>query len=95
MANDIDKVKRSIRPILKRYSVAKAAIFGSTARGEARMDSDLDLLVEFNGRKTLLDLGSLYNDLEEKLDRKVDIVTYRSIDPRLRRAILAEKVDVL
>ncbi len=58
----------------------RAAIFGSFARGEAKANSDVDLLIEYRAKgKSLFDLVDLKLELEEILGRKVDIVTYDSI----------------
>lgn len=83
-------------PILKRHSVKRASIFGSFARGDARAGSDVDFLIEYKGKnKTLFDLVDLKSDLEERLDRKVDLITYSSIYWRIRERILAEQVVIL
>ena len=66
-----------------------------SARGEASADSDLDLPVEFQGEKTLLDLVALKNRLERILGIKVDVVTYQSLSPLLRNSILQEQAPVL
>jgi predicted nucleotidyltransferase len=71
--------------------VKRASIFGSVARGEATGDSDIDLLIEFEGRKSLLDLAGLKIELEESLGRKVDVLTYKSLHPLLRDRILEEE----
>jgi predicted nucleotidyltransferase len=84
-------LKRQIIPILKQYDVLKAAIFGSVARGEERKNSDLDLLIKFGGQKSLLDLAGLKIALEKTLKRKVDVLTYGSIHPLLRKRILKEQ----
>ncbi len=83
-------IKKQILPILKRQGVTKAALFGSCARGEMKKNSDIDLLVNLTKDKTLLDLAGLKIDLEEKLGKKVDVLTYNSINPRLRNIILKE-----
>jgi hypothetical protein len=76
----LPSIKRRALPILKRHEVKRAAIFGSFARGIANSKSDVDFLIEYKGKnKSLLDLVGLKLDLEEILDRKVDIITYRSI----------------
>jgi hypothetical protein len=51
--------------------------------------------VEFQGRKSLLNLARLKLDLEEKLNRKVDVLTYKSLHPLLKDRILAEQVEIL
>ena len=57
-------------------SVAVAAVFGILAKGEESRESDVDILVEFETRKSLLDLAGLKIELEENLGRKVDVLTY-------------------
>ena len=84
-------VKKEILPILKRQGVTKAAFFGSFARGEAKKQSDIDLLIQFKGSKSLLDLVGLRFELEEKLGKKVDLLTYNAIRPRLKKYILKEQ----
>jgi len=91
----IEEIKTKIIRILQKHDVKKAALFGSVARGEATKGSDIDLLVEFKGKKSLLDLVGLKLELEEKLEQKVDILTYKSIHPLLRSRILAEKKVIL
>ncbi len=58
-------------------------------------ESDIDILVEFEGRKSLLDLAGLKLDLEDALERRVDFLTYRSLHPMLIERILAERVQIL
>ncbi|MEM2882792.1 MAG: nucleotidyltransferase family protein, partial [Candidatus Bathyarchaeia archaeon] len=63
--------------------------------GEGREDGDIDILVEFEGGKSLLDLVGLKMDLEEALGRKVDVLTYNSLHPLLRDRILEEQRAIL
>ena len=84
-------IKKKIIPILRRQGVTKAALFGSFARGEAKKRSDVDLLVNLQKNKTLLDLVGLKLELEEKLGRKVDVLTYDSINHHLKDIILNEQ----
>ncbi len=89
-------IKRRALPVLKKHDVKRAAIFGSFATGTATAKSDVDFLIEYKGKdKSLLDLVDLKLDLEETLDRDVDVITYRSINRRLRERILAEQVVIL
>lgn len=95
MTNRLKNIQNQILPVLHRYDVIKAGIFGSIANGDSNPDSDLDLLVEFQGRKSLLDLVGLKLDLEDILHRSVDVVTYRSIYPKLRKRILKQDIRIL
>jgi predicted nucleotidyltransferase len=87
----IQDIKKQIIPTLRRGGVLKASIFGSFARGDYNKRSDVDLLVQFGDDQSLLDLVGLKFDLEEKLGRKVDILTYRSIHPLLKEIIMREQ----
>ena len=91
----LEEIKSRIIPVLKRHDVKKASIFGSYARGEEKENSDIDILVEFNGEKSLLDLSGLKIELEETLNRKVDILTYNSLHPLLKKRILEEQKVIL
>lgn len=86
---------RKIALLLKHYGVKRAAFFGSFARGEAKKNSDVDLLVEFESDRTLLDLVGLKLELEDLLRRRVDILTYDSLHPLLRKSILSEQKVIL
>lgn len=58
-------------------------------------ESDIDILIEFNGTKSLLDLARLKIELEDVLKCKVDVLTYNSLHPLLKKQILAEQVEIL
>ena len=90
-------IKETIVAILRRHDVVHAGIFGSFARGDQRPQSDLDILIEFDPTKTksLLDLAALGIELEDALGRPVDLVTYRSLNPRIRDRVLADEVVLL
>jgi hypothetical protein len=92
---ELEEIKEKITPLLRSYGVKRAAFFGSFVRGEERKDSDIDILVEFEGEKSLLDLAGLKIELEELLERKVDVLTYDSIHPLLKDKILEEQRVIL
>jgi uncharacterized protein len=90
-----EEIKNIIIDTLKKSDVKKASIFGSVARGESTKKSDVDLLIEFRGKKSLLDLVRLKMKLETLLGRKVDILTYKSINPLIKKRILNEQKVIL
>ena len=92
---ELEELKNKILPTLERYEVKRAAVFGSFVRGEQTRDSDVDVLVEFKGEKSLLDLAGLKIELEETLKRKVDVLTYNSLHPLLKDKILKEQKAIL
>jgi len=84
--------RQEILRIAQAHGATNIRIFGSVARGEEGPDSDLDLLVEMKPESSLLDLVSLWQDLEDLLGCKVDVITEGGISPYLRDRIYAEAV---
>jgi uncharacterized protein len=76
--------------ICRQNDVSKVGVFGSAARGEANDQSDIDLLVEFSQRKSLLAMVALERQLTTALGRKVDLLTEAAISPYLRDRILGD-----
>lgn len=87
----VEKIKQIATPIFKKHGIVKASLFGSWVRGEQKEDSDIDILVEFEAGKSLLDLIGLEIELQEILKMKVDVLTYDSIHPRLKDHIFSEQ----
>ena len=78
-------------PFFKQYNVRKAAIFGSYARGEHHLNSDIDMIITFTGKYDLLDIIGLKQDLERAFRRPIDLLTYESLrDDSFAANILAE-----
>ena len=85
------KAKRQeILAIAARHGAHNLRVFGSVARGEAGPESDLDLLVEMEPGKSLMDHVALMQDLEDLLQRKVDVVSERALHWYIRDRVLAE-----
>lgn len=95
MNEQIIEIREKILNALKQNDVKRASLFGSVVRGELTDESDIDILVEFKGRKSLLDLVGLKLELEEMLKRKVDVLTYNSLHPILKDRILREQEVIL
>ena len=95
MAKKIQSLKLKLLKLLDKKDIARAGIFGSYARGEQKKNSDIDILIQFKGRKSLFDLSKLELELEKKLGRKVDLITYNSIHPLIKNQILGEEVKVI
>ncbi len=82
--------REDILRIAAQHGAHNVRIFGSVARGEARPDSDVDLLVEMESGRSLLDLGGLLMDLQALLGREVDVVTDKGLRDRIRTRVLQE-----
>ena len=83
-----------IHRLAAKHGVQNVRVFGSLARAEAQVDSDVDLLVDLAAGRSLLDLGGLQMDLQALLQGPVDIVTERGLRERLRARVLREAVPL-
>ena len=77
-----------------RHGARNVRVFGSVARGEADERSDIDLLVEMEPDRSLLDRAALWLELQDLLGRRVDVVSDRGIKPRIRDRVLREAVPL-
>jgi hypothetical protein len=86
--------REEILHLADRYGAHNVRLFGSVARGEADEKSDIDFLVDLEPGRTLVDLGGLLYDLQELLQRPVDVVTEKGLKERIRPAVLQEAVSL-
>ncbi len=86
--------REEILQICAKHGAHNVRVFGSVARGEADQESDIDLLVAFEPERSLLDHAALWLDLQELLGCKVDVVSDRGINPRIRERVLREAVPL-
>lgn len=102
MIYTLEEIRSRTLPIIQKYHIPAMHLFGSYARGQATEDSDLDFLVDTTGTDltSLLRLGALYCDLEDAFEKRIDLITVRSImqntdmpsDVDFRNAVLKERV---
>ena len=84
--------REAILSLARQHGAGSVRVFGSAARGKRRPDSDLDLLVQMEPDRSLLDHIALQQDLEELLGIPVDVVTEKALHPHIRQHILDEAV---
>jgi predicted nucleotidyltransferase len=84
------EIEKTVIAILGKHNARRIGIFGSFARGEAGPKSDLDLLVDFKERKSLLTLVRIERELSEAVGMKVDLLTEQAISPYLIDTIKSE-----
>jgi hypothetical protein len=94
---NIKKLREKILPVLKKYNVERAGIFGSAARGDESSGSDIDIVVKLpeDNKLSLLDFAGIKVELEEATGRNVDIVQYKLVKPALKDIIREEEVIIL
>jgi hypothetical protein len=95
MAITVDTIKPQIAEILLKHGVKRADFFGSLARGDAEEISDMDILVDLAGDKSLLDLVAIKLEIEDLLGIPVDVLTYKSLLPAINKAVLKEQLPII
>ncbi len=95
MKKKLEEIKKKALPVLKEAGVLRGAFFGSYVRGEQTNKSDIDILVELPKGSSLFDLIGLEQRLEEVLKNKVDLVTYKSVSPRIKDYIEKDQLPIL
>lgn len=92
--SDIQQRRAEILKLAAMYGADHVRVFGSVVRGTAGPDSDLDILVRFSGKASLIDHIALMQDLEDMLGVKVDVVSEKALHPLIRDSILSEVVSL-
>jgi predicted nucleotidyltransferase len=91
---ELHERRKEIIEIARARGATRVRVCGSVARGDATEASDLDFLVDLEPGRSLLDLGGLVMDLQDLLQRDVDVVTERGLRPRVAKRVLAEAVEL-
>ena len=89
---DIIKIIKNLHDEMKKYKVCEIGVFGSAVRGEQKLSSDIDVLVDFEENADLFDLVGLGLFLEERLGTKVDVIPKKALRKELRDTVLKEVV---
>ncbi len=84
--------RQEILRIAAEHGAFEVRIFGSAARGESGLESDIDVLVRLAPGRTLLDIVAIKQDLEDLLGKPVDVVTEASISPYIRDRVIGEAI---
>lgn len=87
--------KELILPVLKRFNIKHAALFGSIAKDTDTLQSDIDILIEAGSGFTLFDTLTLENELSELTNRKIDIVEFSAIKPSIKQEVLRTAISIL
>ena len=88
-------IKRTIRNQLKKNGIKKASLFGSFHSGNFDENSDIDILIEANDDMSLMDLARIKREIEEVAGFRVDIMTYRSLDPRYKELFMSNSEELI
>jgi predicted nucleotidyltransferase len=92
---ELERYQQLILPVLKRYFIKRAAIFGSFAKGNISADSDVDLLIEPEKDFTIFKMLKLEEEISETIKRKVDLVEYSALKPSIRKEVLLSAITIL
>ena len=92
---DLEQYQQLILPVLKRYFIKRAAIFGSFAKGEEDTNSDIDLLIEPEKDFTIFKMLKLEDEISALIKRKVDLVEYSALKPSIRKEVLLSAITIL
>ena len=92
MIYSIEEIRERIEPVVKRFGVSTVWLFGSYARGEATEKSDVDLLIEGGSIHTLFQLSALRLELEDVLQKSVDLITIGHTDKEFLGRIRQDEV---
>lgn len=90
----LNSKRQEILKIASLHGASNIRVFGSVSRGEAGPDSDLDLLVDMETKRSLLDHVALVQDLEDLLGCKVDVVTERALHWYIKDSVMTEAVPL-
>ena len=91
----IKQIKRIIKPILKKYGITDVCLFGSYARGEANINSDVDIFCEKGNIKNLIQQGKLEEELEKALKKEVDVIFITSkMDNYFKKQIMEDMINL-
>jgi predicted nucleotidyltransferase len=82
--------RHELAQLCREQGIVFAGLFGSWARGEATRDSDVDVLVRFEGRQSLVDLARIEREISEELGQSVDLVTENALSPYLRDRVMQD-----
>jgi predicted nucleotidyltransferase len=92
--SEIRAQRAVILGIASRHGARNVRLFGSTARGTSSSDSDVDLLVDLEPGRTLLDLGGLLMDMQGVIGTRVDVAIDRMLRPEVRLQVLSEAIPL-
>jgi len=88
----IQERRADILAVAAQHGAGRVRVFGSRAKGQGGPASDLDLLVDLEPERTLLDLIAIKQDLEDRLACRVDVLTEAALSPYMRERVISEAV---
>lgn len=90
-----DELVKQLAELLAAHPIKSAALFGSYARGEETPESDIDLLVEYSKPLSLFGIAGIQIDLEDKLDKKVDLVEKGCLKPKIKPYVEHDLIPIV
>lgn len=93
--SEFKSVGKQVVNILKHYPIAKAAIFGSFAKGKENKSSDIDILIEVSQAISLFQILKIEKELQKATKRKIDLVEYTALKKSIRKNVLKEAIPII
>ncbi len=90
----VPEIKQALAPVMRKYAIQRASLFGSFADGTATENSDIDLLVELSKPIGLFEFIHIKHELEDLLGRKVDLLEFKAVKPALKKHILLNAIPI-
>jgi len=91
----LSTIKKTIKPILNKYGITDINLFGSYARGEANINSDIDIYCDKGKIKNLIEQGKMEDELEKALNKEVDVIFNSSkMDPFFKEQIMEDMIKL-
>jgi uncharacterized protein len=92
---EFDLIKKKLLKLLKKAEIKKAGIFGSYARGEQKKNSDIDILIEPSRKISGFKFFDFQKKLSDNLGKKVDLITYKSLNHLIKERVLNQEVKII
>ena len=92
--HSIEELRAIVRPVAEKYGVEKVYLFGSTARGDSKENSDYDFCIVKGKIRGLIKLSGFFQDLRDAVGYEIDLVTTKALEPEFLNTVMREVIFV-
>jgi predicted nucleotidyltransferase len=94
MAPRIQDIQQRLLPVLQKYRICRAGLFGSVVRDDFGSHSDIDVVADIPSGYSLYEIIGIQEEMADKVGRSVDLIEYKQIKPRIKDTILKEEIRI-